>query len=158
MLIPLTVPETRRLLHLGADPPERRRHALLWSHWRRRHQATAQRCHADRRARRDVSASTATLTMGVPGTPLLTDALWVRLAPLLPPRSGKRGRTPSDHRPMLAGLFWMMHTGVGWREILPQFGPWHTLYSRYQQWCRDGTWAHIVAAVSPALSGDQLSL
>lgn len=95
--------------------------------------------------------------MEMPGTPLLTDALWMQLAPLLPPRAGKRGRTSSKHRPILVGLFWMMRTGVGWREILPQFGPWHTADSRYQQWCRDGTWARIVAALPPALSGDQLS-
>ncbi len=158
MLIPLTVPETRRLLNLSADMPEQRRHGLRWSHWRRTHQATAKRCHAARRARRDVPSRGATLTIEVPGTPLLTDALWVQLAPLLPPRAGKRGRMPSDHRPILAGLFWMMRTGVGWREILPQFGPWHTVYSRYQLWGRDGTWARIVAALPPVLPDGQLSL
>jgi len=157
-LIPLTVPETRRLLHVGAAPPEQQRHLLHWSRWRRAHQATAKRCHTEQRARRDLPMPLATRTMGVPGTPLLTDALWVQLAPLLPPRTGQRGRTPSDHRPILAGLFWMMCTGVGWREIVPQFGPWHTVYSRYQQWCRDGTWARIVAALPSSLHGDQLSL
>ncbi len=148
------------MLHLGAGPPERQQHALRWSRWRRTHQATAKRCHTDRRARREVLPPTVTLpvTIGVPGTPLLTEALWVHLAPLLPPRSGKRGRIPSDHRPVLAGLFWMMHTGVGWREMLPQFGPWHTLYSRFQQWCRDGTWARIVAALPLVRPEAQLSL
>lgn len=151
MRIPLTVPETQRLLHLGTAPPEQQRRALHWSSWRRTHQATAKRCHVARRARRDVPPSTVTvpMTIGVPGTPLLSDALWMHLAPLLPTRTGKRGRTPSDHRPILAGLFWMMRVGVGWREILPQFGPWHTVYSRYQQWCREGTWARIIAALPP---------
>ncbi len=50
-LIPLTVPEVRRLLWwliFEAVPcPE---HLLAWSHWRRRHQATAKRCHYRRRA------------------------------------------------------------------------------------------------------------
>jgi transposase len=96
--------------------------------------------------------------MGVPGTPLLTDALWTDLAPLPPPRTGKRGRSPSDHRPILAGLLWMMHRGVGWREIPSGFGPWHTAYSRYQQWCRDGTWERIVASLPPVPPEGQLSL
>jgi hypothetical protein len=57
----------------------------------------------------------------------------------------------------------MMHTGVGWREILPQFGPRQTLYSRYRLWCRDagaplGEWARIVAALLPVLPEGQLSL
>jgi len=145
VLIPLTVPETRRLLHMAADPPERQRHALHWSRWRRGHQATAKRCHTERRARRDVPTPTATLTMGVPGTPMLTDVLWAQIAPLLPPRYGKRGRLPSDHRPILEGLLWIMNAGRGWRDIPPQFGPWHTIYSRYQQWRRDGTWERVVA-------------
>ena len=49
-LIPLTVPEVRRLLyrliwrHHPTDES-----VLRWSRWRRRHQATAQRCHYRRR-------------------------------------------------------------------------------------------------------------
>jgi hypothetical protein len=139
------------LLHIGADPPERQQRALDWSHWRRIHQATAKRCHAARRARRDGRPPPVTQLrgMGMPGTPMLTDALWQHLAPLFPARTGKRGRAPSDARPILAGLFWMMRAGVGWREIPSQYGPWHTIYSRYQQWCREGTWTQIVAALPP---------
>ena len=49
-LIPLTVPEVRRLLyrliwrHHPTDES-----VLRWSRWRRRHQATARRCHYRRR-------------------------------------------------------------------------------------------------------------
>ena len=49
-LIPLTVPEVRRLLVAlawSAPPPEER--TLRWSIWRRRHQARARRCHYKRR-------------------------------------------------------------------------------------------------------------
>lgn len=53
MLIPLTVPEVRRLLWrllwpLALAPPL----VLAWSVWRRRHQATARRCHYRRRLAR----------------------------------------------------------------------------------------------------------
>ena len=49
-LLPLTVPEVRRLLRLlmGPAAPEPRR-SLAWSVWRRRHQARAKRCHYRRR-------------------------------------------------------------------------------------------------------------
>ncbi|WIG57557.1 MAG: hypothetical protein OJF49_000302 [Ktedonobacterales bacterium] len=49
-LLPLTVPEIRRLLYglaAAADPLATA--VLAWSHWRRRHQATARRCHYKRR-------------------------------------------------------------------------------------------------------------
>ena len=49
VLVALTVPELRRLLarlvwHLAPDPA----FTLGWSVWRRRHQATARRCHYQR--------------------------------------------------------------------------------------------------------------
>ncbi len=49
-LLPLTVPEVRRLLWRliwsAMPPPEA---VLAWSRWRRRHQAQARRCHYKRR-------------------------------------------------------------------------------------------------------------
>jgi SRSO17 transposase len=50
-LIPLTINEIRRLhahLHQPRHPPDRR---IRWSHWRRRHQARARRCHYQRQQR-----------------------------------------------------------------------------------------------------------
>jgi hypothetical protein len=52
-LLPLTVPEVRRLLwrlvwERAPDPDA----ALAWSRWRRRHQQRARRCHWQRRTRR----------------------------------------------------------------------------------------------------------
>lgn len=50
--VPLTVPEIRRLLWgLAAAAADDLLAAavLAWSHWRRRHQATARRCHYKRR-------------------------------------------------------------------------------------------------------------
>ncbi|GAA3167131.1 hypothetical protein GCM10020001_110850 [Nonomuraea salmonea] len=49
--IPLTMPEIRRLLAaliLTRHRPVH--HVLHWSQWRRRHQATARRCHYQRRS------------------------------------------------------------------------------------------------------------
>jgi len=49
-LLPLTVPEVRRLLwHMvWAQPPDREA-ARLWSRWRRRHQQRARQSHWKRR-------------------------------------------------------------------------------------------------------------
>ena len=45
-LIPLTLPEVRGLLaHLIWNQPPDATSVLNWSHWRRRHQARARRCH-----------------------------------------------------------------------------------------------------------------
>jgi hypothetical protein len=52
-LLPLTVPEVRRLLWrlVWARAPDPAA-ALAWSIWRRRHQQRARRCHWHRRLRR----------------------------------------------------------------------------------------------------------
>jgi hypothetical protein len=52
LLVPLSVPEIRRLLavlawRLAPDPNR----VLAWSLWRRRHQARARRCHWRQRQR-----------------------------------------------------------------------------------------------------------
>ena len=52
-LLPLTVPEVRRLLFaLLYQPPPVAAHILHWSAWRRRHQVRAKQAHIKRRQRR----------------------------------------------------------------------------------------------------------
>lgn len=53
-LLPLTVPEVRRLLWaLGAAVTRAQAQMILaWSRWRRQHQAGARRCHFRRRLAR----------------------------------------------------------------------------------------------------------
>ena len=48
-LIPLTRNEIRRLFTGLLHHPRPARHQLHWSHWQRRHQATARKCHYQRR-------------------------------------------------------------------------------------------------------------
>jgi len=78
----------------------------------------------------------------------VTDAQWERIAALLPPPS-PMGRPPQDHRQLLAGMLWVMRAGAAWREVPDHFGPWHTVYTRYQEWCRTGLWPQILAILSP---------
>jgi hypothetical protein len=52
-LLPLTVPEVRRLLFaLVWQPPPSAQQVLQWSAWRRRHQARAKQAHIKRRQQR----------------------------------------------------------------------------------------------------------
>jgi len=59
-MIPLTAGETRRLFSLHTRVTRPASHHEHWSHWRRRHQARAQRFHYERRIKG--------LTMGGSGT------------------------------------------------------------------------------------------
>jgi transposase len=54
-------------------------------------------------------------------TPLLPDALWNLIHPLLPPppRKPKGGRPRLPDRASLTGILFVLHSGIPW-EMLPQ--------------------------------------
>jgi hypothetical protein len=145
----LSVPEVRRLLQILNDPPARRAERLQWLQWRQAHQANARRWHLARRAGQRPCVIRAPVVVLVPGTPGLTDESWRQVAVLLPP-DRRRGRPYGDHKRIVAGMLWVLHTGAAWREMPSQFGPWQTVYSRYARWRRDGTWGRIRAVLLQA--------
>ncbi len=77
----------------------------------------------------------------------VTDAVWGRLAPLLPPEQPPRGRPNQSHRTILNGILWKLKTGTPWRDLPERYGPWSTVYSRFWRWRRAGVWDRVFAAV-----------
>jgi transposase len=76
----------------------------------------------------------------------LPEPQWQRIAPLFPhpTHQDQRGRPWEDHRRLLNGILWRLHSGAPWRDIPERYGPWKTVYGRFRRWCRDGTWARIL--------------
>ena len=137
---------------LGLEAAQRAFH-LQWSRWRRQHQWQAKQAHLQRRTRHLasvslVSSATASLdllptALAIARLPPLTPAHWERIARLLPPQRPPTGRPASDHRQIIEGMLWVMHAGTSWRQMPRQFGPWQTIYSRFQRWKREGLWEQI---------------
>ncbi len=52
---------------------------------------------------------------------LVPDGLWERIAPLLPPPKPRRhrhpGRRPIDDRAALAGIVFVLKTGIAWNQL-----------------------------------------
>jgi Putative transposase of IS4/5 family (DUF4096) len=139
------VPEIRRLIHRSSDRAEQRRERLRWSDWRRAHQAGAQRCHRQRRARVNPEPLPRTVSATIlAGTAALTDERWARVAPLIAPQKPARGRPATNHRLVLEGILWVARTGLAWRSLPERFGPWETVHSRYRRWRLAGLWDRIV--------------
>jgi hypothetical protein len=154
-MIPLTVPEVRRLILAMSGPHEERHFRLGWSLWRRAHQAVAKRCHAAKRGPLRPRApggvrpeSAAAAVPPLPTTPgRLTDAQWARVEGLLPPNGG-RGRPWRDHRTVIEGMLWVHASGASWRDLPEEeFGPWQTIYDRYNRWRKEGLWQQISEAL-----------
>ena len=122
-MIPLTVPETRRLVLALSEPAAQRRFRVGWSRWRRAHQAVAARCHAARHARACSQPTTdGTLLPTARARGALTDVEWARVQPVLPPQRPRTGRPRHDHRTILSGMLTVVGTELSWREIPEAYG------------------------------------
>jgi hypothetical protein len=148
-LIPLTVPEVRRLVLAMGDAAEQLPFRLGWSRWRRAHQAVAARCHAARRALRNVArAPTRAAPPPAPVDAGMTDAEWRLVEPVLPPQKPSTGRPYNDHRTVLGGILWVVRSRASWRAMPVEYGKWETAYQRYRLWCATGLWQCILEALS----------
>ena len=79
--------------------------------------------------------------------PLLTDELWERIEPLLPPPAPrpKGGRPPVPDRAALTGILFVLRTGCPW-EYLPQelgCGCGMTCWRRLRDWHLAGVWESL---------------
>ncbi len=76
----------------------------------------------------------------------LTDREWKRIESLLPPHA-TRGRHYREHRVVLNGMLYWLHTACPWRDLPERYGPWQTIYSRFKRWSRSGVWDQILSAL-----------
>ncbi len=76
----------------------------------------------------------------------LTDDEWQCIAPFFPQpcHQDRRGHPWWDHRRLVNGILWHLHTGAPWRDLPERYGPWQTAFDRFNRWRRDGTWAHVL--------------
>lgn len=75
----------------------------------------------------------------------LTDAQWARISPLMPSSDGKRGKPFRDHRQVTEGIIYRYRTGISWRDLPAEFGPWQTVWKRHRRLAGDGTWDKVLA-------------
>lgn len=79
----------------------------------------------------------------------LNDTEWEAIASFFPDRyhHGGAGHPWKDHRPLVNGILWHLHTGAPWPDTPERYGPWQTVYDRFNRWREDGTWARILDAL-----------
>jgi transposase len=78
---------------------------------------------------------------------LVTDELWAVVEPLLPPDppKPKGGRPRIDARVVLAGILFVLKTGIPW-EMLPKemgYGSGMTCWRRLREWQATGVWERL---------------
>src|SRR5258708_23310695 len=72
----------------------------------------------------------------------LTEAEWARLQPLLPVQVRGPKATRGD-RLFIEAVLFRAKAGMPWRDLPERFGPWKSVYNRFNNWARRGHWATI---------------
>ena len=80
-------------------------------------------------------------------TRVLTDAQWELISPLMPSSDGKQGKPFRDHRQVVEGIIYRYRTGIAWRDVPAEFGPWQTVWKRHRRYAGDGTWDRVLAQI-----------
>ena len=80
--------------------------------------------------------------------PLVSDELWKRIEPLLPPHeppSEKGGRPPLDDRAALTGILFVLKTGIPWEDLPKEMncGCGMTCWRRLRDWQAAGVWSRL---------------
>lgn len=76
----------------------------------------------------------------------LSDGEWRRIEPLLP--RGRRGARRVDDRRVISGIVHMLRSGARWRDCPSVYGPYTTIYNRFNRWSRQGVWFDIFEALT----------
>ncbi len=81
----------------------------------------------------------------------LTDSEWSVIEPLLPTK--RRGVKPKKNRKVIDGIFWVLRTGAPWRDLPERYGPYTTVYNRFNRWRKAGIWDRLMDAVVKSHDG-----
>ena len=84
----------------------------------------------------------------------LSDEEWAVLEPLMP-RSRMSAR--ADDRKVMNAIFYVLRTGMPWRDLPDRYGPYTTVYNRFNRWSRRGIWKKIFDTLA-SKSHDSLHL
>ena len=89
-------------------------------------------------------------------SPLVSDALWQRIEPLIPrkPPSPKGGRPRIDDRRCLTGILFVLKTGIGWQDLPAEMGcgSGMTCWRRLREWQEAGVWDKLHAVLLAELN------
>jgi transposase len=83
----------------------------------------------------------------------LTDAQWKLIEPLFPrpPKRRRKGRPPTEPRPIMNGVLWILRTGARWQDLPDRYPPYQTCHRRFQHWVKTGVLEKALKALARQL-------
>ncbi len=80
------------------------------------------------------------------------DTQWAAIVPLLP--VNQRGPKRIQDRLVMSGIVHSLRTGCAWRACPASYGPYMTVFNRYNRWKKRGIWQKIVAVLPDDLRAE----
>jgi putative transposase len=72
----------------------------------------------------------------------LDERQWQRIEAALGMRK-RAGRPGRDDRNFVEAVLWWRRTGAPWRDLPSDFGPWKTVFNRFDRWASKGIWQRL---------------
>ena len=87
----------------------------------------------------------------------LRDEPWRRIESFLEAEYtvGEPGR---DDRNLIEAVLWWRRTGAPWRDLPDEFGPWKTVFNRFDRGSKNGTWVRLFRALPTDVDDEWHSL
>lgn len=76
----------------------------------------------------------------------LSERQWSKVDAFLRAERGA-GRPAFDNRNFIEAVLWWRRTGVPWRDLPSDFGPWKTVFNRFDRWAKMGRWERLFLAL-----------
>lgn len=76
----------------------------------------------------------------------LDERQWAKIE-AVPASARGAGRPAKDTRKFLEAVLWWRRTGVPWRDLPEEFGPWKTVFNRFDRWSKAGKWSRLFRAL-----------
>ena len=83
----------------------------------------------------------------------LSDKQWRKLESILD--SSRPGPKPKiGDRQFINAVLYRAKTGIPWRDLPDRYGPWKSVYNRFNNWSKAGIWELLFAALSIELDDE----
>src|ERR671921_1174048 len=79
---------------------------------------------------------------------VVSDAVWAKIASLLPGKATDPGATGKDNRLFPEAVLWRVRTGSPWRDLPSGFGRWNSVFQRFRRWVRAGVFERLFELLS----------
>ena len=76
----------------------------------------------------------------------LSERQWSKIEGFLRSERGA-GRPAYDDRKFVEAVLWWRRTGVPWRDLPSDFGPWKTVFNRFDRWAKTRKWERLLLAL-----------